>query len=95
MLSWLQPFLRGGRLVIHVMDSLDSLAAAGECKSPLAAEAEQRHRLNGRVNTGFEPKLGAPGACGDSPAHEGQGWGLSWGLRGAAQMPNLLFPPSP
>lgn len=31
MLSWLQPFLGGGRLVIHVMDSLDSLAAAAEC----------------------------------------------------------------
>lgn len=44
MLSWLQPFLGGGRLVIHVMDSLDSPVAAAECKSPLAAEAERWHR---------------------------------------------------
>lgn len=63
MLSWLQPFPGGGRLVIHVTDLLDSLAAAAECKSPLAAEAEQWHRLNGKVNAAFEPKLGAPGAA--------------------------------
>lgn len=72
MLSWLQPFLEGGRLVIHVMDSLDSLASAAECESQLAAQAERWHRLHGKVNTGIEPERRHRG-CGDEGSAGGRG----------------------
>lgn len=83
MLSWLQPFLEGGRLVIHVMDSLDSLASAAECKSHLAVEAERWHRLHGKVNTGFELEQ-RHWSCGD---------GGSTGGCGEQQRCHTLFPP--
>lgn len=92
MLSWLQPFLGGGRLVIHVMDSLDSLAAAAECKPPLAAEAEQWHRLNGRVDAGFEPKLGTSRAAGTPrPTGDGDG-GSAGGCREQHECQTCYFP---
>jgi len=83
MLSWLQPFFGGGRFVIHVMDSPDSLAAAAERKPPLCAEAKQRHRPSRGVNTG-RAQRGLRGL----PAHQGPGWGL-----GVDPRPQMLSTP--